>query len=207
MKYIKNIILDLGGVLFDLSYEKTVEEFRKLGLSDAFSKANQIGIFDQIEEGKISQSEFFDGINTLCGSNHNHDVIKKAWNIMLLGMPKNRLELLVLLKKKYRLFLYSNTNKIHIEKVWKILEEQLGVKNLNEYFEVVYLSNNLGIRKPKLEGFKHIIETNKLNVHETLFIDDSPQHVEGALKANIKAEWLDLEKEDIHQMLKRFELI
>lgn len=207
MKYIKNIILDLGGVLFDLNYEKTIEEFEKLGLSNAFSKANQIDIFDQIEEGKISPSEFFDGINTLCNSNHKHDVIKKAWNIMLLGMPKNRLELLVLLKKKYRLFLFSNTNQIHIEKVWGILEEQLNIKNLDEHFEVVYLSNNLGIRKPKPEGFKHIIETNKLNGHETLFIDDSPQHVEGALKANLKAEWLNLEKEDIHQMLKRFELI
>ena len=207
MKYIKNIILDLGGVLFDLSYEKTIEEFKKLGLSDAFSKANQIDIFDKIEEGKITQSEFFDGINTLCGRNHNHELIKKAWNIMLLGMPKSRLRLLVLLKKKYRLFLYSNTNEIHIEKVWEILEKQLNIKNLDEHFEVVYLSNNLEIRKPKPEGFKHIIETNQLKGHETLFIDDSPQHVEGALKANIKAEWLDLEKEDIYQMLKRFDLI
>lgn len=207
MEYIKNIILDLGGVLFDLSYEKTIEEFGKLGLSDAFSKANQIDVFDKIEEGKISQAEFFDGINTLCGSDHNHEVIKKAWNIMLLGMPKNRIELLVLLKKKYRLFLYSNTNEIHIKKVWEIMEKQLGIKNLDKHFDAVYLSNNLGIRKPKPEGFKHIIETNQLKGHETLFIDDSPQHVEGALKANIKAEWLDLEKEDIYQMLKRFELI
>tara|TARA_B110000211_G_scaffold207006_1_gene242493 strand:+ start:986 stop:1609 length:624 start_codon:yes stop_codon:yes gene_type:complete len=207
MKDIKNIILDLGGVLFDLSYEKTTDEFGKLGLSNAFSKANQIDIFDQIEEGKISPSEFFDGINSLCGKNHDHEVIKKAWNIMLLGMPKKRLELLIELKSKYRLFLYSNTNQIHIEKVWEILEEQLGVKNLDDHFEVVYLSNTLGIRKPKAEGFKHIVSTHQLKENETLFIDDSPQHVKGALKANIKAEWLDLQKEDIHQMLKRFELI
>lgn len=207
MKDIKNIILDLGGVLFDLSYEKTTEEFGKLGLSNAFSKANQIDIFDQIEEGKISPSEFFEGINNLCGMNHNHEVIKTAWNIMLLGMPGNRLELLVELKSKYRLFLYSNTNQIHIEKVWEILENQLGIKNLDDYFETVYLSNQLGIRKPKADGFTHIVKTHQLKESETLFIDDSPQHVEGALKANIKAEWLDLQKEDIHQLLKRFELI
>ena len=207
MKYIKNIILDLGGVLFDLSYEKTIEEFEKLGLSNSFSKANQINIFDQIEEGIISPSEFFEDINTLCDSKHDHEVIRKAWNIMLLGMPKERLELLVSLKNKYRLFLFSNTNQIHIEKVFEILKEQLGIENLDAYFEVVYLSNKLGIRKPKPEGFKHIIEANQLKEHETLFIDDSPQHIKGALKANIKAEWLDLSKENIHQMLKRFELI
>jgi putative hydrolase of the HAD superfamily len=207
MKDIKNIILDLGGVLFDLNYEKTNEEFGKLGLSNAFTKANQIDIFDEIEEGKISPAEFFDGINSLSGKNHNHDVIKVAWNIMLLGMPKTRLALLVNLKSKYRMFLYSNTNQIHIERVYKMLEEQLGIKNLDAYFEVVYLSNTLGIRKPKAEGFKYIVKTHQLKGEETLFIDDSPQHIEGALKANIKAEWLDLHKEDIHQMLKRFELI
>ena len=126
---------------------------------------------------------------------------------MLLGMPKERLELLASLKNKYRLFLFSNTNQIHIEKVFEILKEQLGIENLDAYFEVVYLSNKLGIRKHKPEGFKHIIEANQLKEHETLFIDDSPQHIKGALKANIKAEWLDLSKENIHQMLKRFELI
>lgn len=207
MENIKNIILDLGGVLFDLSYEKTSEEFAKLGLSNAFSKANQIDIFDQIEEGKISPTEFLDGINTLCGENHSHKIITDAWNIMLLGMPASRLELLKSLKEKYRLFLYSNTNQIHIEKVWEILEEQLGIKNLDQYFEVVYLSNELGIRKPKPEGFSHIVRTHELIESETLFIDDSPQHVKGALEANINAEWLDLHKENIHQMLKRLELI
>jgi HAD superfamily hydrolase (TIGR01549 family) len=207
MKNIKNIILDLGGVLFDLSYEKTTEEFAKLGLSNAFSKANQIDIFDEIEEGKITPADFFDGINTLCGMSHNHEVLLEAWNIMLLGMPKKRLDLLVTLKSKYRLFLYSNTNQIHIKKVFEILKEQHGINNLNDYFEVVYLSNELGIRKPKAEGFKQIVKTHQLNEDETLFIDDSPQHVEGALKAKINAEWLDLSKEDIHSMLERFEII
>lgn len=207
MENIKNIILDLGGVLFDLSYEKTTEEFRKLGLSNAFSKATQIDIFNEIEEGKISPTEFLNGINKLCGKNHSHEIITNAWNIMLLGMPVKRLDLLVALKKKYRLFLYSNTNQIHIARVWEVLKEQHGIKNLDSYFEVAYLSNELGIRKPKPDGFKHIVKTHQLKESETLFIDDSPQHVKGALKANINAEWLDLQKEDIHQMLQRFELI
>tara|TARA_B110000261_G_C13080617_1_gene355762 strand:+ start:180 stop:803 length:624 start_codon:yes stop_codon:yes gene_type:complete len=207
MKNIKNIILDLGGVLFDLSYEKTIEEFRNIGLSNAFSKAHQINIFNQIEEGKISPTEFLNGINELCGKDHSHAIITKAWNMMLLGMPKKRLELLVELKKQYRLFLYSNTNEIHIKRVWEILEEQHGIKNLDKYFEVAYLSNELGIRKPKPDGFKHIVNTHQLKKSETLFIDDSAQHVKGALKANINSEWLDLQKEDILKMLQRLELI
>lgn len=204
---IDNLILDLGGVLFDLDYEKTSEEFAKLGLSNAFSKAQQIDIFDQIEEGKISQSEFISGINSLCNQNHKESVVIEAWNIMLLGLPKKRLELLLELKSKYRLFLFSNTNQIHIEKVWNILNEQHGIKNLDGYFEKVYLSNEIQIRKPKTEGFDLIVKQNNLVKEDTLFIDDSPQHVEGAIKSGIHSEWLDLNKEDIHQMLKRLSLI
>lgn len=204
---VKNIILDLGGVLFDLNYQKTSDEFSKLGLSDAFSKASQIDIFDLIEEGKINTTQFIDGINNLCNKNHSEETIINAWNIMLLGFPKERLELLIELKSKYRLFLFSNTNAIHIEKVWSILEQEHGIKNLDAYFEKVYLSNELGIRKPKTQGFDFIVSENNLNKAETLFIDDSPQHVEGARKSGIQAEWLELDKENIHQMIDRLSIL
>lgn len=204
---ISNLILDLGGVLFDLNYQKTSEEFAKLGLSNAFSKAQQINIFDELEEGRISKSNFIQGINTLCNKNHEESTIIDAWNIMLLGMPAHRLQLLLDLQSKYRLFLFSNTNQIHIEKVWEILKEQHNINNLDSYFEKVYLSNEIQIRKPKTEGFDYIVKENNLKKEETLFIDDSPQHVEGAKKSGIQAEWLELEKEDIHQMLKRLSII
>lgn len=203
MNTIKNLILDLGGVLFDLDYELTRQAFFKLGLGDNFSKLKQSSLFDDIEEGKVSPTDFY---STLIKSSTNHlpptiQELKDAWNLMLLGMKSTQLELLLQLKEQYRLFLYSNTNAIHIQAVWESLQLHHGIKNLDDYFNKVYLSHELEIRKPKPAGFLHIVSEHNLIKAETLFIDDSPQHVKGAKEAGIHALYLDLEKQDLKSLL------
>lgn len=207
MHNIKNIILDLGGVLINLDYNKINDRIGILGLSNAFSKSEQIELFDKLEEGKISEKDFIRAFNRLAEANHNHQTIINAWNSILLDFPIERLELLKHLGQKYRLFLFSNTNSIHIQEVYNIINRAYGIKNLNHYFEKIYLSNELGIRKPKTDGFDYILKDNNLKRNETLFIDDSPQHVEGAKKAGLNAQWLDLEKEDIILLINRLSLI
>ncbi|MBI34702.1 MAG: haloacid dehalogenase [Flavobacteriales bacterium] len=207
MKNIKNIILDLGGVLINLDYNKVNTKLSELGLSNSFSKAKQIDLIDKLEEGKISERGFIDEFNRIAKTNHTKDIIIDAWNSILLDFPYERLELLELLGKKYRLFLFSNTNSIHIKKVYKILDESYNIKNLDSYFERIYLSNELGIRKPKPEGFEYILKENNLSPYNTLFIDDSPQHITGAKKTGIQCEWLNLEKENLHESLTRLSLI
>lgn len=207
MHNIKNIILDLGGVLINLDYNKINDRIGILGLSNAFSKSEQIELFDKLEEGKISEKDFIRAFNRLAEANHNHQTIINAWNSILLDFPIERLELLKHLGQKYRLFLFSNTNSIHIQEVYNIINRAYGIKNLNHYFEKIYLSNELGIRKPKTDGFDYILKDNNLKRNETLFIDDSPQHVEGAKKAGLNAQWLDLKKEDIILLINRLSLI
>ena len=207
MHNIKNIILDLGGVLINLDYNKLNERLGILGLSNTFSKSEQIELFDKLEEGKISEKDFIRAFNRLTEANHNRQTIINAWNSILLDFPIERLELLKHLGQKYRLFLFSNTNSIHIQEVYNIINRAYGIKNLNHYFEKIYLSNELGIRKPKTDGFDYILKDNNLKRNETLFIDDSPQHVEGAKKAGLNAKLLDLEKEDITLLINRLSLI
>ena len=205
---IKNLILDLGGVLYDLDYEKTRQAFSQLGLKDGFSQAKQTALFDDLEEGKISKTVFIHELSMLC---ENPEVqpyqIIAAWNAMLLGMKEEKFSLLKKLGEKYKLFLYSNTNEIHLEQVWKHYKEVHGIKDLNDYFFQVYLSNEMGIRKPKESGFNKIVEEHHLVKSETLFIDDSSQHVQGAVSAGIHALWLNLEKEDLVSLLSKNGLI
>tara|TARA_B100001769_G_C21991709_1_gene533010 strand:+ start:377 stop:1000 length:624 start_codon:yes stop_codon:yes gene_type:complete len=207
MERIKNIILDLGGVLINLDFQKLNESLKKLGLENAFSKTEQIDLFDKLEEGRISEDFFLTEFKNLTTKKHSNKEIIDAWNSILLDFPIERIELLEYLGKKYRLFLFSNTNSMHIKEVYNILNRSYGIKNLNPYFEKIYLSNELGIRKPKVEGFKQIINYHDLKLDETLFIDDSPQHVSGAKDAGLRAELLDVEKEDINNLVKRLSLI
>ena len=115
--------------------------------------------------------------------------IVNAWNGMLLGFMPDALACLKRLRSTYRLFLLSNTNEIHIQEI----ENRVGTAFFSDFcalFEKVYLSHELGLRKPHTEVFTHILKEQGLKANETLFIDDSIQHVEGAIKAGLHAHHL-----------------
>jgi len=206
---IKNIIFDLGGVLFNIDYTLTINAFQKIGVNDfdkIFTQKNQSDLFNRLEEGKINAEEFTKELSQISGVVLNKNEVSWALNTMLFNIPAYRFDLLNELKKKYRIFLYSNINEIHATEIHRIIKENHGFPNLNQHFEKVYYSHELGIRKPNPQGFIEIINEQQLNPHETLFIDDSPQHVEGAKKAGLQSVWLDLSKQDIHGLTKELDL-
>src|SRR5690606_27785293 len=110
-----------------------------------------------------------------------------AWNAMILDFPVERLRFLEELSKKYRLFLLSNTNDLHIDAVRRALEKTTGHKNLEQYFEKTYFSSAIGMRKPDTRIFEFVCSENNLDPAKTIFIDDSPQHIEGAKSVGIEA--------------------
>ncbi len=194
---VKNIIFDLGGVLLNLNFNAMSTEFKKLGIhyfDQIYSKANQTDLFSDFEIGKISPQDFRDEIRKIAGLNINDNNIDLAWNKILLDFPVENKILLENLKLKYRLFLLSNTNDIHIECFQKNLTQQYGLNILDSIFEKSYYSSQIGKRKPNADAFEWVLSTNDLLLNETIFIDDSAHHVEGALKMGLKAHWLDLSK-------------
>ena len=196
----KNIIFDLGGVILNIDYDITAKAFEKLGISQfhkLFSKAEQNQTFDLYEKGLISSDEFRDILQKAVTTPVSKETIDDTWNAMLLDLPPARLDLLKKMKNTHRTFLLSNTNEIHIQCFSKSLQQQIGVSDLSDYFEKVYLSYEINLRKPDVEIFKYVLDNNRLNPAETLFIDDSPQHIEGAKKLGIHTYWLDVKKESI----------
>jgi glucose-1-phosphatase len=185
---IKNILFDLGGVLLNIDYHKTIAAFNDLGwlgFADFYSQQQQKKLFDDLETGLIQQDVFFNQLSTYFKP-IEYEKLETAWNAMLLDIPPARLKFLESLKEKYRLFLFSNTNAIHYQAFSKYLHEQHSGAELDNYFEKAYYSHLLGQRKPYPEAFGHILQENKLTPSETLFIDDSPQHLEGASLVGIK---------------------
>lgn len=185
---IENIIFDLGGVIFDLNYLLTERAFENLGAKEfgnVYSQAKQQVLFDDWEKGKIQPHEFRQKLNTILNINVSDDHFDNAWNAMLLGWPKEKLDFIQSLKGKYRLFLLSNTNVIHFKRVFEMLKEQHGLDSVDSYFEKTYYSHLIHKRKPDAAIFKHVIRENNLDPAVTLFIDDSIQHVEGGQKARL----------------------
>lgn len=198
MSQIKNIIFDLGGVIINLDTKKTILEFNKFSnkpFETIYTQLQQTSIFDEFDKGEISETLFFNEIQNSLQLSVSNEKLLFAWNAMLLDFPKNRLDLLNSLKRKYRLFLLSNTNETHIAEFEKSLYLQHGYKNLEPFFETVYYSCRIKKRKPNTDIFEHVLNTHQLNPHETLFIDDSLQHIEGALKTGIQARHLAKDRE------------
>ena len=103
--------------------------------------------------------------------------IDHAWNSLLVGVPKGNHELLLSLKSKYRTFLLSNINPIHYNHIMNYLKNDFGFEGNDHLFEKVYYSHLIGKRKPNAEIFEQVLTENNLDPAETLFIDDSPQHI------------------------------
>lgn len=187
-KDIKNILFDLGGVLFHIDYHRTIDAFKSLGEADferLFTQHQQNTLFDSFETGKISSKSFVEGLQLFL-PNCGKEVIIKAWNAMLLGLPAKHLILLEELSKKYRLFLLSNANKIHIDFVNNHLRQKHAIDCIDSYFEKAYYSHLIGMRKPHPSTFEFVLKDAGIEAKNTLFIEDTLQHIEGAKKVGLK---------------------
>ena len=196
----KNIIFDLGGVIINIDLSLTMTAFEELGIKDVpklFSTTLQQQLFDFQEKGTITSAQFRDEIRKFSTVHLLDSQIDEAWNALLLDLPKARLELLEKVKRSHRTFLLSNTNEIHIQTIQHYLNKEYGISDLSSFFEKTYLSYQLGMRKPDAELFKLVLDENKLNPSETLFIDDTKQHILAAEKLGIQTYWLDLSKENL----------
>ena len=198
------IILDLGGVLLNIDYQASKRSFEELGVADFdkhFSQLSQSHLFDRFETGKVSSEYFRDQIKKESQISCDADQIDDAWNAMLLDFPIHRIAFLEQLSTQLPLFLFSNTNEIHIRVFKKQLQDLDLLTRFEKCFTHIYYSYELGMRKPHPESFKHILMLNSLDAASTLFIDDSQQHIEGAKKAGLKTILLDPTK-DITQLFK-----
>ena len=197
MNNIDTLIFDFGGVIINLDYKKLVDEFKKLGIFDSkklYSKKEQTKLFDSLECGQISNEDFLNEIRKKSNTN-DLELIKKAWNSILLNIPEERVHLLKKLSLKYKIYLLSNTNSIHLNEIISAYGEKKW-RNFISIFNEVYFSNQIGMRKPNEDVFFYLIKKNKLDVSKTLFIDDSPQHIKTAKKIGFKTYHLT-DKEDI----------
>ena len=187
---IKNLIFDLGGVILNIESNLTRQAFTRLGVPDVdilFPHDSEIELFTAYETGKISSSDFRKHLKALMFIDSISDVdFDAAWNAMLLDLPPKNLAYIKQLSQRYRTFLYSNTNEIHLTEVFNIARRSSGIESFADYFEREYYSCRMGMRKPDPASFEEILQQNQLVAEETLFIDDSPANIAGAKSVGIQ---------------------
>lgn len=204
---IRNIIFDLGVVLLDLDFEAPAAAFRRL------SRHGQVGdvrefihhpVFTGFETGTLTPGQFRERLRQLLGNPDATDAeLDGAWCSILGKVPGEKVRLLKDLSGHYRLFLYSNTNAIHIPVFERAFEREHSIV-WDSLFSRVFYSHEICDRKPNLSGYRKVLAMAEANPAQTLFIDDLEQNTSAASLAGMSVlhyvHGADLGKE-IHKRL------
>jgi glucose-1-phosphatase len=189
----------------NLDQEKTLRAFRRLG-ADLDELNHESSLFIDYEVGKIDTEFFLHSLMSRLKGNASKQQIIDAWNAMLLDLPPKRIELLRQIKKKYRIFLLSNTNILHIDAVYKEHSKEI----FEELFEKTYLSHEIGLRKPNVDCYQYVLKDAGIKGSESVFVDDNRANIKGADEAGINTIWakepldkwfaMELKKVDVLQV-------
>ncbi len=179
---IKAVIFDLGNVLLNFNAKKSAKRFAKAckvpvaAVWDHFFTSSTEKAYTR---GEITCQEFYQHSCEAFKSPVDFKTFKHYWNDIFWeneGMDA----LLAKLKKKYPLYLISNTNKMHFDHIqseFKILR----------HFKKTFPSHEVGHRKPEPQIYKKVLRSIKLKPQETVFVDDVEKFVEGARVVGMNA--------------------
>lgn len=197
---IKALLLDFGGVLYDIAPERTISEFMKL--SSINSKFRGLNAYNYItmpflseyEKGAISTEQFRNKASELLGIAPSV-AIDNAWNQTLLGVKANMDKVLDELAVEFPLFLLSNTNELH----HNFFADEC--KEIFKPFKHCYFSYQLKMHKPDSAIFMEVANRLSLPTHEILFADDMIDNILAAEQLGFKTYKVDDKDNSIYKLL------
>ncbi|HLW21031.1 MAG TPA: HAD family phosphatase [Cyclobacteriaceae bacterium] len=186
---IKNLIFDMGNVIIDIDIDLTLKELKsdlsenEFSLADEFMKSELHAAF---ESGNIDEKEFRNGIRMAFNREWKDEWIDQVWNTLLLTIPKERIKLLKTLRKDYNLYLLSNTNSIHFKVVEEIFKKDHPEDSFLGLFDKVFLSHEMGLRKPDKKIYEKVVEEIEANPEQCLFFDDLQENLNAAKEVGLQ---------------------
>ena len=187
---IKTIIFDFGGVVTN----SPIEGFKKLEKTHGYSKGLITGInmnnpdnnaWARSERGEIEIDTFLSQFEQEA-LEIGHDINADEILIQLYGSPRPiMIKKIISLSKsnKYKLICLTNVLK-GIEKFMPKEREEV-VNNIMSYFDKIYESYKIGMRKPEARIYEYIIKDLEINPKETIFLDDLGMNLKTARQLGI----------------------
>ena len=200
---IKNIVFDLGGVIFRIDKNQAIKRFNEVGFDDAaayLDSFTQVGIFGDLESGRIDAEQFRCQLSELAGKQLTLDDCAYGWQGYMAELPQRNLDKLIELRQRgFRLSLLSNTNPFMMQWARSDAFDGRG-HGLDYYFDALYLSYEMGVMKPDSRIFEMMLQGEKAEPQETVFIDDSAHNTQAAAAMGIHVLQPD-NGADWHEML------
>lgn len=190
MKGIKNVIIDLGGVMIDLDRDRCVREFEALGIKGA---DEMLGLYRQkepflsIETGSITVADFYDRLRLIAGKNIDDKLLEEAFYAFLVDLPADRLAALRRMREAgLKLYMISNTNVVMYDGWIKRAFMKEGLR-VGDYFDGIITSFAEGFCKPDPQIFNILLNRYSLDPRESILLDDSEANCEEARRLSMQA--------------------
>ncbi|MEP1096432.1 MAG: HAD family phosphatase [Cyclobacteriaceae bacterium] len=180
---IEGVIFDFGEVIIELDYPRVISGFSevaKKNVEEIHELVVTAPLLKDFEVSKISPTEFRIGVNQLLGMSLDDDEFDFIWNSMLKNLPRERMDILADVAKRFNTFILSNSNVIHEAAYNKMIENVTGKPNLHAFVQKAYFSQDIGLRKPGKECYQFVIDDIGIDSDKLLFLDDRLDNIEGA---------------------------
>lgn len=184
------LIFDLGNVIIDIDYQRSLNLIKSILPSSYNSKVESFYATDfhkAYEKGLIDSPTFRNEVRNYLEQDWEDDKVDALWNSLLGKIPKERLDLVSKLKQSFQVGVLSNTNPIHMDAVHGMLKNDFGMERFEQLFDRVFYSHEMGLAKPTKEIYHKMLDELGVKADRVVFFDDLEANVAGAKSVGIQA--------------------
>lgn len=178
------LLFDLGGVLFNISFDRALEGWQSMSTlsKDEMRRAFSFDeAYQRHERGEMRREEYFDHLRRRLQLRGSDDEIEMAWNAIFLDEIPSTLALVQEARHRFPCYAFSNSNHTHC-RAWRA-----KYPRIIEAFDRVFVSCDIGVRKPEAAAFMYIADNIGVAPGSILFFDDTHENVTGAVAAGLQA--------------------
>jgi len=182
---VRNVIFDLGGVVFDWNPDHIVSRVQPVPELRAALKAALFGHADWrlFDRGTLTEPELIERLQLRLGATRREvQAILDAVRNSLVEKPETIKLMRALQEQGTPLYCLSNMP----ASVYTHLRQR---HNFWDAFSGIVISGEVQMMKPEPEVFVHLLATFKLRAAECVFIDDFLANIESARQVGLHAIW------------------
>lgn len=176
-------IFDMGNVIIDIDFNRVFKKWSELSdtpVEDIASSFTFGNTFQQHECGKISDLEFAEYLCEEMGISLSFEQFAEGWHAIFVSLRTEVIDLMDKLREQgHRVVVLSNTNRLHTD-YWPQHYPEIA-----EAADFLYLSQDLGMRKPDPEIFKYVLQSEGFEAAQAIFFDDVKENIDAAASLGI----------------------
>jgi putative hydrolase of the HAD superfamily len=181
---VEALLFDLGGVAIDIDFERALHRWQRHShhsLAEIRERFSMDVPYQRHERGEIDACDYFDHLRETLGLRASDEEILQGWNAIFVARIADTLDAVLAIRDTLPCFAFTNSNRSHQAARNAAYPEVAGA------FDRVFVSSDLGLRKPESAAFEAVARSIGVEPAATLFFDDTVENIEGARDAGLQA--------------------